>query len=349
MGAAVIKCDLEIERQLPIWNMVARSGCGNLAGPYNLLWDMDLREGSMGFFDLQVNGYGGVDFNGDRLEPERVNEVCSRLASAGVDGILATIITDELPKMESRLGALVKLRAGDATVRRMVRGIHIEGPFLNPADGYRGAHPADAVLMADESAMRRLLDAGDGLVRLVTLAPERDAAQRVTRMLVENKIIVSAGHTDATIDELKAGMDAGLSMFTHLGNGCPAQLPRHDNIVNRVLSLRERLWITFIADGAHIPFFALRNYLDLVGMERAIVVTDAISAAGLGEGSYRLGRWELKIGEDGIARSPDGSHLVGSTATMEQSFRNLRERVGLSEADALKLVEENPRKVVECQ
>jgi N-acetylglucosamine-6-phosphate deacetylase len=274
-----------------------------------------------------------------------VDEVCARLASEGVDGILATIITDELPKMEDRLRALVKLRAGHPTVRRVVRGFHIEGPFLNPAEGYRGAHPADAVMMADESAMQRLLDAGDGLVWLVTLAPECDTAQRVTRMLVENQVVVSAGHTDATIDELKAGMDAGLSMFTHLGNGCPTQLPRHDNIVNRVLSLRERLWITFIADGAHVPFFALKNYLDLVGTERAIVVTDAISAAGLGAGSYRLGRWELKIGEDGIARSPDGSHLVGSTMSMEGSYRNLRERVGLSEGDALKLVEENPRRV----
>ena len=326
--------------------MVARRGRGNLAGTYNRLWDRDLREGSMGFFDLQVNGYGGVDFNGDSLEAGRVDAICTRLASEGVDGILATVITDKLPKMEARLKKLVEVRAGLSSVRQIVRGFHIEGPFLNPAEGYRGAHPPDAVMLADESAMQRLLDAGDGLVRLVTLAPEQDPAQRVTRMLVENKVVVSAGHTDATIDELKAAIDAGLSMFTHLGNGCPAHVPRHDNIVNRVLSLRERLWITFIADGAHIPFFALKNYLDLVGTERAIVVTDAISAAGLGAGSYRLGRWELKIGEDEVARSPDGSHLVGSTVTMQRSLRNLRERVGVSEEDALKLVGDNPRRAL---
>ncbi len=88
-------------------------------------------------------------------------------------------------------------------------------------------------------------------------------------------------------------------------------MARHDNIVQRVLSLRERLWITFIADGAHIPWFALRNYLDLVG-ERAIVVTDAIAPAGLGPGRYSLGRWDLQIGDDLVARSPNGSHLVGS-------------------------------------
>jgi N-acetylglucosamine-6-phosphate deacetylase len=307
---------------------------------------MDLLEGSMGFFDLQVNGYGGVDFNGDELDAERVDEVCERLAREGVDGILVTIITDALDKMEARLRALVKLRASIASLRQIVRGFHIEGPFINPAEGYRGAHPADAARVGDKPAMQRLLDAADGLTRLVTLAPEQDPGLRVTRMLAERGVAVSAGHTNASLDELRAAVDAGLTMFTHLGNGCPANLPRHDNIVNRVLSLRERLWITFIADGAHIPFFALKNYLDLAGTDKSIIVTDAISAAGLGPGSYRFGPWELRIGEDGIARSPDGSHLAGSTMSMERSFRNLTQRLGLDEETARKLVDGNPRKAI---
>lgn len=300
----------------------------------------------MGFFDLQINGYAGVDFNADVLDPERVDAACVRLASEGVEGILATVITDKLDRMESRLRALVQLRAGVPSLRNILRGVHIEGPFLSPVEGYRGAHPADAILSADASAMERLLDVADGLTRLVTLAPEQDPGQRVTRLLVANNIVVSAGHTNASMDELRAAIDAGLTMFTHLGNGCPAQLARHDNIVNRVLSLRERLWITFIADGAHIPFFALRNYLDLVGTDRAIVVTDAISAAGLGPGKYSLGRWQVEIGSDGIARSTDGLHLVGSTATMRQSLRNLTQSIGLSDREARNLLERNPRRAL---
>jgi N-acetylglucosamine-6-phosphate deacetylase len=165
-------------------------------------------------------------------------------------------------------------------------------------------------------------------------------------MLADSNIVVSAGHTNASMDELQAAMDAGLSMFTHFGNGCPGSLPRHDNILNRVMSLRGKLWVSFIADGAHVPFFVLKNYLDWFGTDKSIVVTDAISAAGLGAGSYRLGRWELEIGEDGVARSPDGSHLVGSTISMEGSYRNLMQRVGLSEEAARRLVDENPRKVL---
>lgn len=300
----------------------------------------------MGFLDLQVNGYAGVDFNGDDLDPVRVDAVCKRLASEGVDGILVAIITDALAAMEGRLRAMVRLRAEVPSLRQIMRGFHIEGPFLSPVDGYRGAHPADAVRMADVDAMRRLLDAGDGLTRLVTLAPERDPGMRVTRMLAEKKIVVSAGHTNASLAELEAAIDAGLRMFTHFGNGCPGNLPRHDNILQRVMSVRERLWVSLIADGAHIPFFALKNYLDMFGTEKSIVVTDAMSAAGLGAGNYKFGRWDLKIGEDGIARSLDGTHLVGSTISMEKSLRNLIEKVGLSEETARKLVEENPRRVI---
>jgi N-acetylglucosamine-6-phosphate deacetylase len=300
----------------------------------------------MGFFDLQVNGYAGVDFNGDDLDPARVDAVCARLASEGVEGMLVTIITDSLPAMEARLKSLVRLRASISSLRQIMRGFHIEGPFINPAEGYRGAHPADAIVKADKSAMRRLLDAADGLTRLVTLAPEQDPGLDVTRMLAESDIVVSAGHTNASMDELRAAIDAGVTMFTHLGNGCPSNLPRHDNILNRVLSLREQLWISFIADGAHIPFFALKNYLDMVGADKSIVVTDAISAAGLGPGSYRFGRWDLNIGEDGIARSPDGSHLVGSTITMAESFRNLTRNLGLGEETARKLVDGNPRQAI---
>jgi N-acetylglucosamine-6-phosphate deacetylase len=307
---------------------------------------VDLQEGSMGFFDLQVNGYAGIDFNGDDLDPVRVDAMCAQLGSEGVDGILVTIITDSLADMEARLKRVVRLCGSLSSLRQIMRGFHIEGPFLNPAEGYRGAHPADAVMMANLAAMQRLLDAADGLTRLVTLAPEQDRGMGVTRMLAKSNIVVSAGHTNASMDELHAAIDAGVTMFTHFGNGCPSNLPRHDNILSRVLSLRERLWVSFIADGAHIPFFALKIYLDMVGPDKSIVVTDAISAAGLGPGSYRLGRWDLKIGEDGIARSPDGSHLVGSTINMEASFRNLTSTLGLSKEIAWKLVDTNPRRAI---
>ena len=116
-------------------------------------------------------------------------------------------------------------------------------------------------------------------------------------MLAGAGVVVSAGHCDPSLDQLRAAIDAGLSMFTHLGNGCPMQLHRHDNVIQRALLACRRPplpWVSFIADGAHVPFFALRNYLKVVGFDRAIVVTDAIAPAGLGPGRYTLGRWDLQ-------------------------------------------------------
>ncbi len=300
----------------------------------------------MSFFDLQVNGYAGVDFNQDDLDPADLHRACERLESDGVIGVLGTIITDEIAVMCRRLSTLVALRDRDPLVRRVIAGIHIEGPFLNEADGYRGAHPRDAIRPADLDSMSRLLEAAGGLTRVVTLAPERDPSMAVIRFLAAKNIVVSAGHSDASLDDLHRAIDAGLSMFTHVGNGCPMLMHRHDNIVQRALSFADRLWLCFIADGAHVPFTALRNYLKLAGHDRCIVVTDAIAPAGLGPGRYKFGRWDLVIGEDMVSRAPDRSHFVGSAITMKQSGENLRKELGLSDAVVRKLTFDNPRAAV---
>jgi N-acetylglucosamine-6-phosphate deacetylase len=299
-----------------------------------------------GYFDLQVNGFAGVDFNADDLDTDALHAACAALAAGGVEGILATIITDHVEIMERRLMRLAQLRGRDALASRLIAGVHIEGPFINERKGYRGAHPVDAIRSADVDGMARLLAAADGLTRLVTLAPERDPGLRVTRMLAGQGIVVAAGHTDAGLDDLRAALDVGLTMVTHLGYGCPPVMPRHDNIIQRTLSLADRLWLCFIADGVHIPFFALRNYLHVTGYEQAIVVTDAIAAAGLGPGSYRLGRRTVEVGADLVARADAHGTLAGSTGTMARSERNLREVLGLPEAVTQALLVDNPRRAI---
>ncbi len=299
----------------------------------------------MKFFDIQVNGYGGVDFNQDGLSAEDLKRCCEKLAADGVEGILATIITEDAEKMIARICRLVALREGDPLVRSMIAGIHIEGPFLSPKDGYRGAHPADAIRTADETLAGRLLEAGAGLVRIFTLAPEQDPGCRVTRFLKKAGVTVSAGHTDASMDELRASIDAGLSMVTHLGNGCPLILPRHDNIIQRALFLREHLWLCFIADGVHVALPALRNYLELAG-ERALITTDAMAAAGLGPGTHRISRWTVLVKEDLAAWAPDGSHLIGSAMSMKRAVRNLSHHPGLSDAKIRSLTCDNPRQAI---
>jgi N-acetylglucosamine-6-phosphate deacetylase len=303
---------------------------------------------SDGYFDLQLNGYAGIDFNTDGLTADQLHRACAALRKDGVGACLATIITEHIDVMCRRIQAIVTLRGRDDLARQIIAGLHVEGPFLSPKSGYPGAHPVDAIHPASVDETRALLDAGAGLIRLFTLAPENDQGFAVTRFLARQNIVVSAGHCDPTLDELRGALDAGLSMFTHLGNGCPGTLHRHDNVIQRVLFLaRQRpIWCCFIADDVHIPAFALANYLALAGIERSIVVTDGTAPSGLGPGTYSLGRWQVTVGSDMVARSPDGSHFLGSASTMRDCERILQQRVGLNQQQIVQLTKRNPRAAI---
>ncbi len=297
-------------------------------------------------FDIQVNGYAGADFSAADVSLDACRTACAALAADGVDAILATLITGPIESLCGGLRRLASYRDAEPSIRRMIAGFHLEGPFISPQPGYAGAHATRWIRPADPDDMQRLLEAGDGLVRLVTLAPEQDPSCRTIDLLVRSGVAVSAGHTDATLPQLRRAIDAGLSMVTHLGNGCPLVLERHDNIIQRVLAESRRLRICFIPDGIHVPFFALRNYLDLVGPERCIMVSDAISAARLGPGRHLLGGEPVDVDEHGAARRPGAANLAGSTLTMPTLLQNLSEHMRLDAAAITRLVDTNPRAAV---
>lgn len=297
-------------------------------------------------FDLQVNGYAGADFCSTSLDLAGCRRACDALAADGVEGILATVITDSIDGLCAKLAALTRHRDADPAVARMIRGFHVEGPFISPLPGYVGAHDPRHVKPANVGDMERILDAGAGLVRLVTLAPEHDAGFATTRLLASRGVTVSAGHCDASLDVLRGALDAGLSMVTHLGNGCPTTLPRHDNVIQRALALADRLWTCFIPDGTHVPFFALANYLAVAGLDRSIMVTDAIAAATLGPGRYELSGMEVDVDAAGVARRPGSENLAGSTVTMPRVREHLARHLGLSDTDIARLVDTNPRRAI---
>ena len=300
----------------------------------------------MNAFDLQVNGYAGADFCSPDLNSEQLHTACLALEEDGVDSILATVITDTMDALCAKLHNLVQLRDGDPLAKRLIQGFHVEGPFLNPEAGWIGAHPAHAVIPANPDDAQCLLDAGAGLVRIVTLAPECDREMATIKALSEQGIVISAGHCNPSLDQLKRAIDNGLRMFTHLGNGCPITLPRHDNIINRVLHFADQLWIGFIPDGAHIDFFALDHYLTLAGMERAFVVTDAIAAARMGPGLHQLSGMDIEVDAQGVARRPGSPNLAGSTTTMPRIRENLSKHLGRTQADIDRLTSINPRRAL---
>jgi N-acetylglucosamine-6-phosphate deacetylase len=300
---------------------------------------------SPAYVDLQVNGYAAVDFNADKLVMEDVAAVCRRLRDDGVAGILATVITADLDAMCRRLANIKRVCDASDEIADMIWGVHIEGPFFPNEPGYIGAHPPEHARQADVDSMKRLLEAAGGLTRIVTLAPERDPGMQVTTYLAGQEIRVAAGHCNPSLEQLRAAIDAGLTLFTHLGNGCPALLPRHDNIIQRALNLSDQLYIGFIADGVHVPFVALKNYLRCCGLERAFVVTDAICGAGLGPGEYTIGDQKVTVDENLATWAADRSHLVGSAGTMPRSAENLSTALGLDERQINLLLVENPQMI----
>ena len=295
-----------------------------------------------GCIDLQVNGYAGFDFNGSQLSESQLIELSQRLTSDKIAGILATVITAPLDDMLERISTIANAIDKHPIVAQRIWGLHVEGPFISPEPGYVGAHPVASVRTADVDVCQRFLDAAQGHIRLWTLAPEMDPASQVTKKLAEHGVRIAAGHSNATLDELYRGIDAGLSLYTHLGNGCPALLPRHDNIVQRVLHLSDQISISLIADQHHIPLFALSNYLRCIPPERVIVVSDCISAAGLGPGQYPLGDQIVNVDQDLAAWCEDRTHFAGSATTLPQMRAIMSEKLALSHAAIDRFTRLNP-------
>lgn len=298
------------------------------------------------YFDLQVNGYAGVDFNNLNLSLEQLHYACRKLIEDKVEGIFATLITDDFDRMISKIKNLVSLIDQDDFVKSVIKGIHIEGPFLNSEDGYRGAHPKEYIISPNLDKAKQMLDSGNGLIKIFTLAPENDSNFKVIKYLSENKIVVSAGHSNASMNHLLGAIDNGLKMFTHLSNGAPNILPRHDNIINRVLSLSDKLFICFIADGVHIPDFVLKNYLNVAGIDKCIIVTDAMAAASAPPGRYSISHIEVEVKEDKVVREVGKDNLAGSAITMKESDKFLSEKLGLNDTEIKMMMYQNPKEVL---
>ncbi len=272
-----------------------------------------------GYVDLQVNGFAGVDFNQPTTTIAQLRRAADAMIAEGVALALPTIITGAVDVMCQCIRTLRGAIEQDAVCARLFAGIHVEGPFISRVTGYIGAHPPQHALDADMQALEQLFHAGGGAIKLVTLAPEIDRSGAMTRYLVERNVRVAAGHTDASLDDLDRCIEAGLRLFTHLGNGCPPELHRHDNIIYRALSRSDRLYYTLIADGFHVPKLLFENLLRWVPLSHLAVVSDAISAAGLGPGVYRLAGREVTVGSDKAARDPSGKHFVGAASSMRDA------------------------------
>lgn len=278
---------------------------------------LDLPWIAPGLIDIQVNGFGGIDFNQPIESDEAWHQATQQLYAHGCTGFLATLITNEEPAYQRLLRGLTERIGRD---RRNCLGFHMEGPWLNPDPGYRGAHRPEWM---QAPSLRLLADwqrvAGD-LLRLITLAPEVDleASLEVLRSEAAKGIAFFIGHSGAMGGILDEAMAAGTVGWTHLGNAAPAQAPKFENVIFHALA-RPKLRASLIPDGLHLPphaFRVLARTLEEAEPSRLLLTTDAMAAAGAdGKGTYTLGDLTVELGADGSARMPGSGRLAGSTLT----------------------------------
>lgn len=261
--------------------------------------------------DLQVNGFAGVDFQQDGLSEADLRRAVRALRDAGCGGFLYTLITDEWSTLIARLKHVRALRTRHADLRRAILGWHVEGPFLSPEPGFRGAHDPAVMIDPRPEHVRELRAAAGDDVVLLTLAPERAGALEAIRLAVSLGMTVSLGHTNASALRLREASTAGARGFTHLGNACPQLLDRHDNILWRVLDT-PGLTVSLIPDRIHVspPLFRLVHRA--LPAEAIYYVTDAMAAAGAPPGRYSIGKLVLEVGDDQVVRLPGQRHFAGS-------------------------------------
>lgn len=288
-------------------------------------------------FDIQVNGFAGVDFQQSDLTPADLRRAVDALAAHETLRFFPTLITDSIPALEQKLARFEQARAADDVIAAAVCGYHLEGPWLSPEPGYRGAHDPALMRAPDAADFARLQKAAGGRIRLVTLAAELPGAAEFTGELVRQGVHVSIGHSHADERSIDAAVAAGARFCTHLGNGVPTLLDRHDNVVQRLLA-RDELTAFFIPDGIHLPPAVLKNFFRAKPPGRALFTTDCMSAAGSPPGRYRLAHHELVVGEDGVVRMPDSPQFAGSALTPPEAVRRAAEWTGLPLHEARRLM-----------
>jgi len=267
-----------------------------------------------GFFDLQVNGYKGIDFSSAHLHEDEFVYCIRELNKTGTIGFLPTMITSAPQVYERNLRLMNRVKE-HREFRNIIPGFHIEGPFISNEDGYRGVHPAKFVKAPGIAFFRKLQIWSGQSIRLLTMAAELKGATRLCRYMTEAGVAVSLGHQHAGEVEITRMANSGASAITHLGNGIPHLIHRHQNPLWAALA-DDRLKAMVVADGFHLPLPMLKTILKAKGINNTILVSDLSPVSGLKPGLHKLWGHQVKLGEDGFLHDPVSGYLAASSRTM---------------------------------
>ena len=301
---------------------------------------------SVGWSDLQVNGFAGHDPNAEGADGSTVTAMVRSLWAQGVTGSCVTICTESPARMLAGIGAVAAACEADPRAAASIIGIHVEGPHIASEDGPRGAHPLRHIRPPDVEEYRRWQEAAGGRILIITVSPEYAGAAAYIRAVVADGVLASVGHTAATGDQIRAAVDAGARWSTHLGNGAHAQIRRHPNYIWDQLA-EDRLSAGFIFDGHHLPPEVMQSMVRAKGVERSVLVSDALSIAGLPPGDYRMfDGSELTLQPSGRLELTGTPYLAGAATGLPVCVANAVRHAGLTVRDAVRMVTANPSRLL---
>jgi N-acetylglucosamine-6-phosphate deacetylase len=298
------------------------------------------------FCDVQINGCGGISFNSESLSHTLIRGVVEICRRHGIAQLMPTLVTGCFDALMHGFRTIREACDQDPVLAQAIVGIHLEGPYISPEDGPRGAHPKQHVRPPCWDEFHCFQDdAAHGMIRMVTLAPETAGALPFIEKLAQAGIVVALGHTAASGDCIRDAIGAGARISTHLGNGSHAMLPRHENYLWEQLA-DDRLWASMIADGHHLPKSVMRCMVRVKTPARLILTCDASPLAGSPPGMYRI--WGdyfevLPSGKIIVAGTP---YLGGSGVFTDQCVTNILRLGEVSMADGIEMASNRPRELL---
>ena len=292
---------------------------------FGLMADLELNE-VPGFVDLQINGYKGVDFSSKSLTMESFEKACLDLINNGTIAFLPTIITSPTDVYKHVIPIIVNTinNINNNNLHHHILGIHLEGPFISNKPGAVGAHPAKYTLDPDIKFLSDLIELSQNNIRLITIAPELPNSRQFIEYANRNNIIISLGHSLANYDEMMKSTKSGAKLLTHLGNGIPSLINRHDNLFLNGLCIDD-LKAGIICDGYHLPLQVIKLIIKTKGYNNIILVSDLSPPAGLKNGIYNqfLGGIEIAVNGQHVYQAKDTKYLAGSGSTLYQCVQYL--------------------------
>jgi N-acetylglucosamine-6-phosphate deacetylase len=296
-------------------------------------------------FDLQINGCNGRSFNSSSLTSNDIHHVVDACRAHGIGGFCATVITNSPTALATCLRTLGMVCDTDRKVAATIPAFHLEGPYVSPENGPRGAHPRQYVRPPDWDEFCRLQEAAGGRIRLVTLTPEYQSAVGFIERLVATGVTAAIGHTAANGRQIRDAIAAGARLSTHLGNGAHAILPRHPNYIWEQLAADE-LWASIICDGHHLPPSVIRTIMKVKTPARTILTCDAGSLAGSPPGRYREWDQELEVLPEGKIVLPGSDYLAGSWVFTDTCIGNAIAHAGITLWEAIDMAGARPRELL---